>query len=310
MATKQIAVVLSVFLGLGSLLSASRPLTNQQPPPQQPAEQPELNTILMQSTFRLEGKNAKGQPSYGTAFLIGRTIKELPKVRYVLVTAAHVVEPLVGDEAILVLRRRVNGRWERLLHSLPIRSKGQPLYVKHPAADVVAMYVGLPAGTDPAMVVGDNLLADDKWIADEGVHPGEELMCLGFPLGAFGNDAGFPILRAGKIASYPLLPTTETKTFLLDFPVFQGNSGGPVYMAIANRAFSSGFRMGITAMLMGIVIEERSVVESIKELYATTERRHPLGLAIVAHASLIKEVVAMLPEPSERRQLDLPPGDN
>jgi hypothetical protein len=37
---------------------------------------------------------------------------------------------------------------------------------------------------------------------------------------------GFPILRAGRIASYPILPTADTKTILLDFPVLPGNSGG------------------------------------------------------------------------------------
>ena len=52
----------------------------------------ELNTVLMRSTFKLEGKG-----SIGTAFIIGRpTKKDTTKAYYVMVTAAHVVEQMGG----------------------------------------------------------------------------------------------------------------------------------------------------------------------------------------------------------------------
>ena len=38
----------------------------------------------------------------------------------------------------------------------------------------------------------------DAAVQEDG---GDELLCLGYPLGAEANDAGFPILRSGKIAS-------------------------------------------------------------------------------------------------------------
>src|SRR3712207_358286 len=57
------------------------------------------------------------------------------------------------------------------------------------------------------------------------------MMALGFPKGLSSNRAGFPILRWGRVASYPLTPASAFPNFLLDFRVFDGNSGGPVFMA-------------------------------------------------------------------------------
>ena len=64
-----------------------------------------------------------------------------------------------------------------------------------------------------------------------GVGAGDEMLALGFPRGLAANAAGFPILRAGKVASFPIAPARIFPTFLLDFAVFPGNSGGPVFMS-------------------------------------------------------------------------------
>jgi hypothetical protein len=69
-------------------------------------------------------------------------------------------------------------------------------------------------------IISTNLLADDEMLSQFEVNPGEELSCLGYPFGAESNAAGFAILRNGKIASYPLLPTESTQKFLFDFPIF------------------------------------------------------------------------------------------
>jgi hypothetical protein len=46
-----------------------------------------------------------------------------------------------------------------------------------------------------------DLLANDDLIEKFEIHPGDELLCLGFPL-FVSSDSGFPILRSGKIASF------------------------------------------------------------------------------------------------------------
>src|SRR5581483_6662713 len=78
--------------------------------------------------------------------------------------------------------------------------------------------------------IPENWLAADDTFAKYSVTPGDEMMALGFPEGLSANAAGFPILRAGRVASYPLGPSSAFPTFLLDFRVFPGNSGGPVYV--------------------------------------------------------------------------------
>ena len=87
-------------------------------------------------------------------------------------------------------------------------------------------------------------LAKDDTFDQYAVGPGDELMALGFPRGLAANSAGFPILRAGRVASYPLAPSANNPTFLLDFAVFPGNSGGPVYMAQGARRRPTGEARG------------------------------------------------------------------
>jgi len=57
----------------------------------------ELNAALMESTFKIEGKDASGQPPLGTAFVMGRQYTHPPadqpnQAGFVLITAAHVFE--------------------------------------------------------------------------------------------------------------------------------------------------------------------------------------------------------------------------
>lgn len=264
----------------------------------------ELNTVLMLSTFKIEGRTATGQPTMGTAFIVGRPLDKPPANdpyagRYVLVTAAHVLEEMQGETATLHLRRKVDANtWVRVPHPVAIRANGQPLWKKHPDADVAVMYVALPPD-DSRVIAMTDVLADDNLLANFEIHPGDDLECLGFPFGQESNDAGFPVLRSGKIASYPLLPTNKTKTFLLDLRVFKGNSGGPVYLVESNRwTKNSGMKLGYTIhVILGLVSEERVLPQRITGPYSDEVRQYQLDLAVVVHASLIKQAIDLLPPP-------------
>lgn len=258
----------------------------------------ELNTALMESTFKIEGPN-----STGTSFIMGRPFVHPPAdqpnlAALVLITAAHVLNEMRSDVATLHERRKVGGTWVRVPHPVPIRANGQPLWKKHPDADIAVMYVSLPKD-DSRELLSTDVLADDKMLADYEIHPGDDLACLGYPLGQEANDAGFPILRSGKIASYPLLPTSTTKTFLFDFRVFKGNSGGPVYLVQSDRFYHGGVHVGQQIhVVLGLVSQERMVTQVISG--ATDEvRQLQLGLAVVVHASLIREAINLLPPPDE-----------
>jgi len=264
----------------------------------------ELNTVLMESTFKIEGRTASGQPTIGTAFIMGRPYDKPPadlptKAAHVLITAAHVLDEMQGDTAMLHYRRKVDANtWTRVPQPVPIRANGHPLWKKHPDADVAVMYVALPQDDSMPMISTD-VLADDKMLADFEIHPGDELECLGYPFGQEANDAGFPVLRSGKIASYPLLPTSKTRTLLYDVRIFKGNSGGPVYFVQSNRWYKkSGVKLGETIhIIIGLVSQESLIQQQISGPYSEEVRQFQLGLAVVVHASLIKQAINLLPSP-------------
>jgi hypothetical protein len=298
-------LVISIFVVSSLFRQNCVPAHSATPPPPQTAatqksDENELNTILMQATFKVQSVPVPGQPlTLGVVFIMGRPILNPPPdqpnaARFVLITAAHVLDEIPGDFGILNLRRRNNqGDWERLPTPMKIRVNGQPLWVKHPSADVAVMYVELPVSIP---LLSTDLLADDTTLERFGIHPGDTLQCLGFPFGLESNPAGFPVLRSGRIASYPLVPTAKTQTFLFDFNVFQGNSGGPVYMVDQNRVYYGNIHFGqTTQFIAGLVTQETTHNEQIVGQYNAEMHRYPLGLATVVHANFIREAINMLP---------------
>lgn len=251
----------------------------------------EINTFLMRSTFKIIGEN-----SIGTVFILGKPCKENPdKAYYVLITATHVLANMKGDKATLFLRKKINNLYEKLPWEISIRKEGENLWINHPEVDVSAMYIALPIDIDIALLpIG--ILADDETFNKFEIHPGDELLCLGYPFSAEANKAGFPILRSGKIASFPIVPAKETKSFLFDFEVFKGNSGGPVYFVQSTaRAYGGATHIGTIQFIAGLVSEEHIITEEITSLYEKQMKAYPLALAKVIHASFIKETIEMLP---------------
>jgi S1-C subfamily serine protease len=161
------------------------------------------------------------------------------------------------------------------------------------------MYLPLPQGTLDDLV-STQLLADDEMLSQFEVHPGDEVNCLGYPLGNMSNQSGFPILRSGKIASYPLWPTRDTRVFSLDMRVFPGNSGGPVYLSESNRIYGGATHIGKVQMLLGVVATWTLAQKLVPELFSQRLETYPLDVAQVVHASLIKEAIEMLPPPTDR----------
>jgi hypothetical protein len=139
---------------------------------------------------------------------------EFPNRRaYVLITANHVLEEMSGENATLYLRvKDTNSDWRVFPTLIKIRENGHTLWVKHPSADVAAMYVRLPNNVW-IPTLSTELLADDDLVKKYELHPGDTLECLGYPFGLVGSPSGFPILRSGKIASYPLMPVEKVNTF-------------------------------------------------------------------------------------------------
>jgi hypothetical protein len=116
-----------------------------------------------------------------------------------------------------------------------------------------------------------NYLTANETDVERAIAPGAELMVLGFPRGVAANNAGFPILRSGRVASYPVSPKAFP-TFLLDFSVFPGNSGGPVFVS----------RPGPRPFIAGLLTQQVELDD---------ER---LEIGIVTHSKFILETLALM----------------
>jgi len=254
------------------------------------AQDTEFNSLLFQTTFKIEGPGFQsGTVTLGTVFLMSRPIPDSNKFQTVLITARHVLDGIRGDTATLNLRRKTQAGWQRVRYPVKIRDAGQAVWVGPDDVDVAVMDVRLPEAVQ-IPIISTEILANDEMLTQFEVHPGDELTCLGYPFGAESNAAGFAILRSGKIASFPLLPTEKTHTFLFDFEIFPGNSGGPVYLSANNRWYGGRMHTGETVhFIVGLITQQLS-----ENLTSTKER---LSLASVVHASLIRKAVAMLPDP-------------
>ncbi len=269
-----------------------------------PSPSDELNTLLMHATFLIVGPtNVPNQLSFGTVFVMGLPSKDNPKLAHiVVVTAAHVFEGISGDNATLQLRRpNADGTYATFGYQFPIRKDGKPLYVRHPTADVAVMYGDIP-DVVPMTGLSPDFLVTDKSLDEIEFHPGDEAHILGFPA-MVSTEGGFPFLRTGRIASYPLTPMGVVKQWAFDAHVFNGNSGGPVYFTSVNRLFKHTVHFGVARGILGLVIQER---HSLLPEFANRD----LDYGIVVPAKFIRETLDMLPPPPDEitGSIDKPPA--
>ena len=230
----------------------------------------DLSVDMIKATVQLEQSLGDGQRTVGTGFLIDAPTPD-GRPRTILVTAAHVLQKMPSQQASIGYRFQTQAGWRYDPQPLTIRiPAGQQAWTQHPTRDIAAMEITAPPEFARA-AIPLSWLAGDETFNQFGMRPGDEMLALGFPLGLSANQAGFPILRAGKVASYPLAPSAEFPTFLLDFSVFPGNSGGPIYVKRNDAGFIAG-------MLT-------------QQVELSGDR---LDIGIVTHARYIRETVEML----------------
>jgi V8-like Glu-specific endopeptidase len=242
----------------------------------------DLSVDMIKATVQIEQPHADGTRTVGTGFLMSDPTPD-GRPRIVLVTAAHVFDTMPAEQARIGYRLQdADGGWRYSPQPFVIRgAKGQPKWTKHPTRDVAVMEVQAPPEFAKS-AIPLNWLASDDTFNRYGVEPGDEMEALGYPLGLAANQAGFPILRSGRVASYPLAPSAEFPTFLLDFTVFPGNSGGPVYIDQRDRKTHSPDQPADAQFIAGILTQQVEL---------SGDR---LEIGIVTHARYIREAVEML----------------
>ena len=241
----------------------------------------DMASHLMSATVEVEQVLTDGRHMVGTGFLISDPAPD-GRPRTILVTANHVLDKMPGREAHIGYRvQGKDGAWTYDPTPIAIRAGGKPLWTRNPTSDVAAIEVTAPPEFARA-AIPLAWLADGNVFAKAGVGPGDEMMVLGYPQGLSANTAGFPILRAGRIAS-PIDAVAVSPTFLLDFHVFPGNSGGPVFMT---RTTTDG--TAAAPVVMGMLTQQVEL---------NNER---LEIGVVTDAPFIRETLALLDAPGHR----------
>lgn len=249
----------------------------------------DLAVDLMHATVQLEQPLGDGTRTVGTGFLISDPGPD-GKPRTVLVTANHVLAGMPGGTARIGYRiAHADGSWSYSPQPLQIRDAGgHELWTHHPSRDVAAIAITAPPEFAKAAIPKDYLASDDTF-TEYKVEAGDEMMALGFPRGLAANQAGFPILRSGRVASYPIAPAKIFPTFLLDFSVFPGNSGGPVFMTDQDH------RSNISTAGGGKDEPEFIAGLLTQQVELNNER---LEIGIVTHAKFIRETLDRLDNPA------------
>jgi S1-C subfamily serine protease len=242
----------------------------------------DLQMALIHATVQLEQPQGNGTRTVGAGFLIDAPGPD-GAPRIVLVTANHVFEKMPGTEAQIGYRfANADGSWTYAPANVVIRdSDGHQLWTNHPDRDIAVLSLTVPDSFVKAAI-------PKAWLAEPDsfdkltVGPGDEMMALGFPRGLSANSAGFPILRAGRVASYPVAPARIYPTFLLDFSVFPGNSGGPVFLSDLPNQHGGPRPIKSVQLIAGLLTQE---------VQLNNER---LGIGIVTHAAYIRETIDLL----------------
>ncbi|MBX3482423.1 serine protease [Phenylobacterium sp.] len=254
----------------------------------------DLAVDLIHATVQLEQPLGDGTRTVGTGFLISAPGAD-GKPRTVLVTANHVFQKMPGATARIGYRiANPDGSWSYSPQQLKIRDgDGRELWTHHPNRDVAAITIKAPAEFAKAALPMNYLAADDTFDKYQ-VSAGDEMMALGFPRGLSANSAGFPILRSGRVASYPLAPAKVFPTFLLDFSVFPGNSGGPVFVSRGVRPLASGVQQASNAAEAAPADDGFIAGLLTQQVELNNER---LEIGIVTHARYIRETIGLMQNP-------------
>ena len=234
---------------------------------------------LLQATFRIADREHSG-----TCFLIAtKETDALNPRRVILATAAHVMEQMSGNECELILRSENEGQvFSRQPLTIVVRNEGKPLWTRHPDIDIATIFVDLPENTAAKPLLLDQL-ADEAHVINKTVRVGRETWTPCYPAKLEANEAGWPVLRKGSIASHPLTPLKSTKTMLIDYRAFGGDSGAPVATIVNEQP-----------VVVGIVLGMHRQTDRSSLPFEEKTMHTPMGLSIVGQAAFLRETIELM----------------
>jgi len=235
----------------------------------------------------------------GTCFFVTRARNN--RQQTVLVTAAHLFEKAKGKEAKLVFRESA-GRREI---TIPIQnSANMPLWKKHSKYDIAGLAVDLP-DSDLVNIFPMEQLADQELFDSQTITVGQACQIPSFPAKLESTSLGYPILRSGSIASYPLTPVLSQPTFMIDISAFGGDSGAPVLSAVNDQKESIQSKTDAVdqpeakpkpkLMVVGLVFAKQRQTHTTVTPYEELVRHTPMGISIAVNSVFIRQTIEMMP---------------
>lgn len=205
----------------------------------------------------------------------------------VMFTSAHLIETM-GKGPLLIGIRRPHGETSEtetaLLVFIPPKMSGKEhFYVRHPEYDLVAFALQIPEEFNGSALMSSFL--DEGMLAHNGkpLRSGVEVSYFGYPEVLPGTEGGFPVLRSGRVASYPVGSPHAHGRYVINSVVYPGDSGAPVIVSNPGRH----------PELAGMIIQRIG-----------PESQRFANLAIAVDANALRETLKLL-ERSETRALDV-----
>ncbi len=205
-----------------------------------------------------------------------------------LVTAAHVFGEMSESECTVILRRRQeDGTYERQEAQVALRNGDQQLWVRHDEVDIAVVPFELPEDTAARPLFYEQL-ADASWSDHRRLRAGSDVLIPGYPAQLESNDAGWPVLRRGSVATHPLVPADSTPRMLVNATTFGGDSGAPVILLVDGDPI-------VVGIVSGMIRQTNRANTPFEERVT----HMPVALAITVQAPFIRTTVAKLLEGSE-----------
>ncbi len=182
-----------------------------------------------------------------------------------------------------------------------VAEKGTPLWVGHPNdnIDVAAIFLDASFLKQEsrrfALFQSDQHTCSKETMKTGVLNEGDRVFVLGFPMGIVAAERQYVICRSGSIARIRDYLEDKATDFLVDAPVFPGNSGGPV-ISCPSASMIAGTKHPERAELIGIV---RSYVPYV-DVAVSSQTGRPRatfeensGLTAVEPAESILQTVAL-----------------
>ncbi len=196
----------------------------------------------------------------GTGFLFGEIVDDNPEIkdkRYKLwlITNKHV---LVGLKDIYIKVNATQGTNSKDYKVHLAFNNGRSRWVGHSNedTDVAALSINPTfldkEGRKYSFFRSDIDTFNKEKMIEAGISEGDRIFVLGFPLGLVDTEQQYVICRGGNIARIRDHLDNRTNVFLIDAPVFPGNSGGPVILCPSALAIQGTKSINQSALL-GIV---------------------------------------------------------